>query len=126
MIRNFYVTIQILFYLVFVCFYNLYGNSFSVEVIEFLKQLYFFVTSTTLMAVSYDIAKRNSGVLLFVASSTLFIYSLSLSVFNLACLSKLDKVSLFVNSVVLSGLSFFIIFTVILMISLYGRLDQRK
>lgn len=125
-IQNTTTTIQIFSYLIFMCFYNLYGKSFSVEVNKFIGQIYFLVTSVTLMVLSYDIAKRNSGVLLFVASFTLFVHSIFISIFNVACILNLSKVATLVNDGLISSLVFFITFTVTLILSLYGRLDKGK
>lgn len=123
--RDKIVSVLLLMYIVFMSLYNLYASSFSDHIKQIFQQVYFLNTSLVLLALSGYMALNSSNNCLIVFSLTIFFHSIFLTTFNIACIIHTDRVADFVYSKLLSGISLFIIFTVSLIITFYGRLDKK-
>jgi hypothetical protein len=114
------ITISAYAYLMFVSFYNLYGNEFSVKVNLLMNNLYYLVNSILLACTGVYIALKCSTKSVGVLMMSVGVYNVFLTIFNIFCAIRVDLASNFIYNTLLSGLSILIIFIVILIASKNG------
>lgn len=107
-------------YLIFVSFYNLYGDAFSVKVNFLMNNIYHLVNSVLLACAGIYIALKCADKSVGVLMMSVGIYNIFLTVFNIFCAIRIDLASSFIYNTLLSGLSILIIFIVILIASRNG------